>query len=315
MARTAAARDGHDLATALFRSTFWKGSVKPNGTQARKEIQEEACARCFLEWYNQRRATQYSLERAEEAFPELAGGTRWEFVARQTETDINWIALEVKRLDIPGALRQFMDWDKFFRRVTWDLTGRLAGSFLGIGAPVLKLTQKQQLRLRRAVMQLMLDVAPGIKVNENLDLGPMILNQFPNWPIIPISHHLEMQPQPHVVKNAHELWLRRTSDSGCSLELAMASPHMFDVGRTPEQDVRPLLDQRRANEQLGVARKKGAKETILLLDCHHVWRPNVIRQALAVTDSRLLSNMSSVYLVSVSMQRMACLWERPMPVQ
>ena len=121
---------------------------KHNSRQSRKEEQEEACAWCFLRWYNGQHGTKYSLQRAEKAFLKLADGTRWEFVARQREGDIEWLAIEVKGLVIPEARRQFMDWSKFFERVTREMNCRLKGTFLAIGAPALLLNQKERLRLR-----------------------------------------------------------------------------------------------------------------------------------------------------------------------
>jgi len=277
-------------------------SVKRNDRQSGKQKQEEACAQCFLEWYNKQYRTKFSLQRAEEGFSRLAGGTRWEFVAKQCDGDAEWVAIEVKGLVIPEARRQFMDWKKFFERATKDLECRLKGNFLVIGAPALKLNQEEQFQLRRAVVQAMLDVAPTMKRNENLDLGPKILDQFPNWPF---SLHSEMKPQPHIVKNAYELWLFRTSDSGCSVELGMPSPYVFNVQGAEKEAIRLLLNptskgDAKANEQLRVAKEMGAKETILLLDCHLPYRLEAIRQALADADSNLLSNIDSVYLVSVS---------------
>ena len=59
----------------------------------------------------------------------------------------------------------------------------------------------------------------------------------------------------------------------------------------------------KANEQLGMAKQIGAKETVLLLDCHLPYRPEIIKQALANIDLNLLSNIDRVYLVSVSDQQ------------
>lgn len=276
--------------------------MKQNDIHSRKEKQEEACTRCFLEWYNKQHRAKYGLQRAEKAFPQLVNRTRWEFVARQREGDMEWLAIEVKGLVIPEARRQFMDWSKFFERVTKQLDCSLKGTFLVIdGAPALALNQKEQSQLRKAVVKTILDVAPKIRRNEKLDLGPEILEQFPSWPFTP---HLEMKPQPHIMKNAHEFWLFKTVDSGCSVELGMSSAHTFSVQEAENNAIRYLFKATgkgaKANRQLGLAKEMGAKETFLLLDCHLPYRPEVIKQALTDTIPNFLSNIDKMYLVSVS---------------
>lgn len=279
--------------------------------QSRKAKQEKACAQCFVEWYNRRYGTKYSLQRAEKVFAELVSNTRWEFVARQCEEDMEWLAIEVKGLVIPEARRQFMDWNKFFKRVTEDLDCRLKGTFSIIGVPPLALSQRERIQLRKVVVRAVLESTLDMKKNEKLDLGLTILAQFPDWPSTP---DLVMKPQPHAVKIPHELWLVKISDRGCSVELGVSPPHIFNVEGAEEEAIRLVFNQTRwgnarPNEQLRLAKERGAKETILLLDSHLPLRPITIKQVLVNTDSTLLSDIDSVYLVSVSNKQVIKVWQ------
>ena len=62
------------------------------------------------------------------------------------------------------------------------------------------------------------------------------------------------------------------------------------------------------NEQLREASQKGASETILLLDNHVRWKPDVIGGELKRLDQTLLSDIDSVYLVSATQRRVRQVW-------
>jgi hypothetical protein len=53
-------------------------AVYPNtamANESNKESREKVCVQCFLEWYNRQHETNYTVERAEKFFPELAHQT------------------------------------------------------------------------------------------------------------------------------------------------------------------------------------------------------------------------------------------------
>ena len=66
-----------------------------------------------------------------------------------------------------------------------------------------------------------------------------------------------------------------------------------------------------ANEQLGLAKQKGAKGAILLLDYQlPSWYPNNIRKIMASNmDSKQVSNIDNVYLVKVAQNRISKVWD------
>jgi hypothetical protein len=113
-----------------------------------------------------------------------------------------------------------------------------------------------------------------------------------------------VKPRAHIVKNARELFLLKTSDSGCLIELGISPANIFNVHREEEEAIQRLFKKVskgvKANKQLGLAKQMGARETVLLLDNHLPYRPDIINQALAHLDTELLSNVDKVYLVSVS---------------
>ena len=278
--------------------------MKRNDIQSRKGEQEEACARCFLKWYNKQHRAKYGLQRAEEAFHELANRTRWEFVAKQLEGDLDWLAIEVKGIVIPEARRQFMDWNKFLRQVSKDLGSRVKGSFLVFGVPAIALNQEERKQLREVIAQAISAAVPSMKSGDKVDLGRKILVQFPKWSFIA---HLEMKPQPHIEHKMREFsrfTLFKKLDGGCSVELGMSPPHIFNVEGVEEEAICRLFNpttkgNAKPNEQLRAAKEMGTKETILLLDCHLPYRPEIIKQALTNTGPNLLSSIDNIYLVSV----------------
>jgi nitrous oxide reductase accessory protein NosL len=66
----------------------------------------------------------------------------------------------------------------------------------------------------------------------------------------------------------------------------------------------------KANTQLALAKQKGAKGTILLLDYDlPSWYPDDARQVLANNlNSEQLFNMNAIYLVKVSQNRVSKVW-------
>ena len=60
------------------------------------EQAEESAVQRFLDWYSQEQKRNYIYLRAEDYFPELRGGLRWEFVAYERAKPNVWIGIEVK---------------------------------------------------------------------------------------------------------------------------------------------------------------------------------------------------------------------------
>ncbi len=280
--------------------------------QSEKEREETACAQCFCNWYNSRHGTNCTFERAEKFFPELAHKTRWEFVVFQRGNSNQWRAIEVKRLIRPQVTIRFVQWKKLCTRLTKDLAGSLHGEFIVITTPPLKLDRTERQQLRKVLADVMVKKASGMTKGNLVDLGPMILAQFPSWPC---KTDVKRDPQPQIVKTAVTLGLLKTSDHGCSVEPGSAMSDAHLISEEIEAAISALLEPNtgemlKANKQLGLAKEVGAKETILLLDCHRYmyWRPEIVEGILADMDLNSMSNVDVIYLVEAPHNRVAKVW-------
>jgi hypothetical protein len=248
--------------------------MKETASKLQKERREEECARCFIDWYNQCNCTQYELQRAEEDFPDLARGIRWDFVARDPRNPRQWLAIEIKRLIRANLVVQFDSWKRLVRHVTGDLCAKylymLNGTFLtipGLEPSLAELGRNGTSQLRKALVEAIAQSVKGMKVGDKVDLGPLVLQGFSDWPY---TDHLETQPQPHVVKKARELWLYKESDGGKRIDVPTAVDAFTSREAVKEATAQVLRRNKggfvKANQQLKKAKDNGAKGTILLLD-------------------------------------------------
>ena len=277
--------------------------------QAKKDRAENACVKCFFDWYTLISGTVYSVERTEHVFPELADSTRWDFTATP-RGEREWCALEVKGLIRPKAKVELVHWIKMFAAVTKQLSGLLQGEYLVVGTPSLWLNRNENRKLREILPRVVLTKAKNMNKGASVKLGADILAKFPNWPSRP---NVEMRPQPHLVKIPHEIELFKISDRGLSIEPGMSPVDIFDVSGAVTEATNALFDPAKegilkANEQLGLARVKGANMTILLLDCHLPWDPDNVKQILDSKDHSYMSNIGEIFLLQVSEQRVSKVW-------
>ena len=107
--------------------------------------------------------------------------------------------------------------------------------------------------------------------------------------------------------------LFKISDKRCSMEPG-ASPHdMLYAAEAPTQGIDALFHPGRdrvlrANEQLALAKAKGAKKTLLLLYCRFPWHPKGVKRLLANRDSSCMSGLDSIYRVKLSERRESRVW-------
>ena len=280
-----------------------------NAAQSKKDRAENACVKCFLDWYTHISGTAYSVKRTEHVFPELADITRWDFIATP-RGEREWCALEVKGLIRPQAKVGLVHWTKMFAAVTKQLLGLLQGEYLVVGTPSLWLNRNENRKLREILPRVVLTKAKNMNKGASVKLGADILTKFPNWPSRP---NVEMRPQPHLVKIPDEIELFKISDRGLSIEPGMSPVDIFDVSGAVEESTNALFDPAKegilkANEQLGLARVKGANMTILLLDCHLPWDPDSVKQILDSKDHNYMSNIDEIFLLQVSEQRVSKVW-------
>ena len=257
-----------------------------------KERAEEACARLFVAWCSKQSGLKYRLERPERVFPESSGGQIWDFMARRDETDPEWKAIEIKELIIPKIYPKSKFWEDFSRDVTKDMRGKLRGTFqIVVPADLdIKVGQKGRHKFEKALIETFEKRAPRLKLNKLVDIGQDILMKFADSP------HQESDP----LAEPLQLHIMKTSDNGCEIKSSAAV--MGPVPGAIEQALNGVFGGRkepRANEQLGLAKHKGAKETILLLDCNPLLhdKEQMVRDCLARLDADALSNIDHIYLV------------------
>lgn len=280
-----------------------------DAVQAKKYRAENACVRCFFDWHTPISGTVYSVERTEHIFPELADSTRWDFIATP-RGERKWYALEVKRLIRPRAKVELVHWNKMFAAVTKQLSSLLQGEYLVVGTPSLWLNRNENRKLKEILPRVVLTKAKNMKKRASVKLGADILAKFPIWPSIP---HVEMKPQPQLVKIPHEIELFKISDRGLSIEPGMSPVDIFSVSGALEEATNALFDPAKegilkANEQLGLARVKGAKKTILLLDCHLSYHPDIVKQILDSKERSYMSNIDEIFLIQVSKHQVSRVW-------
>jgi len=152
-----------------------------NQKDSGKRWQEEKTANVFLDWYNNKYATNYRLERTEKVFPELLKGHNWDFVARGRKQN-TWIAIEVKKITASKANQEFRYWDKVFEHVTEKAKNRLKGTYLAIGVPNLigNMSQKQRLELEDAIGEALLE-AEATWAGGLVDIWPRIRTELQHW--------------------------------------------------------------------------------------------------------------------------------------
>jgi hypothetical protein len=277
------------------------------------EQDEQQCIQTFLGWHNNRFKTSFTYQRAEDVFPGITDSTRWDFIIRQNEYS-PWYAAEIKRLIRPEAIIQLINWNGLLKRIRNDLRSRLRGEFLVYGVPSLKLEKQKRIKLKRVLTEVILQNAQSMRNRESVELGSQILSRFPEWPH---TKHLNPHPPPPTecrVKKEYCFTLEKVADTGCSLELAFAQPGVFILNQVVVEALTALFqkgEMSQANKQLGLAKQKGAKETILLLDYHlpPSWYPNHAKQVLAnKMDSPQLADIDYIYLVKASENRVSKVW-------
>lgn len=284
-----------------------------NAKESEKEQEERECMETFLNWYNRRLKTSFSYQRAEDVFPEITDSTRWDFICRQNQYS-SWYAAEIKRLIRPEAIIQLVQWNKLLMNIKHSLLNRLKGEFLIYGVPSLKLERRKRTELKKVLAEVILQNAQSLQNGESVELGSQILSQFNEWPH---TEHLNMSLSPPIeyeVLPEYCFTLEKVADTGCSLELAFSQSRVFILNQVVAEALTSLFEKgemSQANEQLGLAKQKGAKETILLLDYHlpPSWRPNDAKQVLTNSmNPEQLSNIGAIYLVKASQSRVSKVW-------
>jgi len=177
----------------------------------------------------------------------------------------------------------------------------------------LQLDKQQRTELKRLLTEVIQQNSARPKKDEMVDVGSQILRQFEEWPSTPHLNPNLSPPIEYRVNADSCFTLHKLSDIGCSLELGFAQSGVFLIDQVVVEALTSLFDNGgmlQANEQLGLAKQKGAKGAISLLDYHlPSWYPNKVKQVLANNiNSNQLSNTDAIYLVKVSQNRVSKVW-------
>lgn len=294
-------------------STGEAGQKMERAKEPSKESDECQCIETFLNWHSKQLGITFSYHRSESVYHDIANSTRWDFIIKQIGCSM-WHAAEIKRLIKPAAKIQLVQWNKLLVNIKNILGNRLQGEFLVYGVPSLKLEKHERTELKRVLTELILQNAASLKKDDMVELGPQILKRFKEWPSTP---YLNMSLSPPIEYRVNEdscFTLHKISDTGCSLELGFAQSGAFVLDQAVVEALNSLFDKGeifKANTQLGLAKEKGAKGTILLIDYDlPSWYPNHVRRVLVNNlNSQNSSNIDVIYLIKTSQNRVSKVWE------
>ena len=264
---------------------------------------EEMCIQCFLNWYREQCKVKYICQRADIYFPELTGKLNWDFVAYEHDNIKSWIGIEVKELPLlkePSIKFEF--WQRLCSDLTKDLPGEgVQGEFYIFPRDVdLKCGDRSE--FRKVFVEVVHQKAPNMKVNEIMDIGPDIADGFPNWPT---EKSDEDEYDEWGEDRPCKLRIKRVSDSGCMVNSPMSPTPItvYDVLGAHREAFDAVFKLKNdaiwANEQLKLAKKMGATDTILLLVCDSSVEEGLIKDNVQNLDRQFISEIDCIYLVSM----------------
>lgn len=163
-----------------------------------------------------------------------------------------------------------------------------------------------------SIFQLIVD----IDLDTQVDLGPLIALRFSDWPTKPPTIDQKLWREQHVYKIIYppeELFVVKLDATGYTVEIGPVVSEVFKTDPALCQAVLGIFNPQagkgaKPNEQLREARQMGASETILLLDSHIRWKPNIVAQVLDSIDQTLMSDIDAVYLVNGTNNRVKRVW-------
>lgn len=262
-----------------------------------KEIEEKICIRRFLNWYNEQYKRNYIYERADTYFPDLKDKLNWDFVAYERDNPKLWLGIEVKELATTREVSRWSEfWDKLCLELTEDLASKgIQGKFRIIHPPVLNLKPEERLKFRRVFVEVLTNKQSTLK-GDFVDIGPDIADEFPNWP------KEKSEPFDEYDKwgtyRPCKLETKKISDSGCEV-ISPISPIRVRDGAEIHEKTFNEADIKHANKQLKLAKKKGARKTILLFACEPFIYEDLIKDQVQKLDRHLISDIDYIYLVDV----------------
>jgi len=268
-----------------------------------KETTEEICVERFLNWYNKRQNRNYIYEKATDCFTDLKDKLNWDFIAYERANPQEWIGIELKELD---PLRKetsvfFTFWERLCSDLPKDLPGKgIQGEFEISFPPVFDLPQNDRQRFLEAFIQVLIHRQSGWKVGETKDIGPEVWNKFPNWP----TQRSDVDEWDEWGRDRPcKLEITKVSDSGCKVRVGTSPLVIGDVIEEDKKALNAVFKLKngivKPDRQLELAKKKGARKTILLLANIGVDEYNTGNSVQNCLDQGLISHIDCIYLVDM----------------
>jgi len=269
-----------------------------------KEIEEEICVERFLNWYNKRHKRNYIYKRTEDHpnFTGLKGELRWDFLAYEHDNPEEWIGIEVKELQfLRGTSVCFAFWGNLCSDLNKLLARRRFQGGFEIGfPPPLDLTQRERQRLLEVFSQVLIDKQSGWKAGETKDIGPDVWSKFPKWPT---QRSNEDEWDEWGRARPSKLEITKVSDSGYEVRVVTSPLIDGDVVEEEKKAFNAVFKQKNGiiqpDNQLGLAKEKGAKKTLLLLAGIGV-DEGLTRNFVQSVAHHLISHIECIYLVDMS---------------
>lgn len=267
-----------------------------------KETPEIICVQRFLNWYNEQHKRNYIYQRADTHFPDLKDELNWDFVAYERDNTKEWIGIEVKEL---ATTREISKWSKFWKGLCSELTRDLAvkgmqGKFEIIHPPVFNLKPEERLKFREAFTEVLPNKESILKAAFT-DIGPDIADKFTRWPKDK-SRNLDEYDTWGKYRPC-ELLINKSPDSRCEVTSPISPIVLRDVVEKHKETFNEVFKIKKgciwANEQLKLAKEKGATKTILLLACEPFIYEDLIKGQVRNLDRHLISDIDCIYLVDM----------------
>lgn len=247
-----------------------------------QQLHEKTVADLYLTSLRVHTGTRWDLVRAEDKFPELSNGTRWEFVAHRADPNEEWLAVEVKSLVFGGGESQHGNWHKLVDGVNKRLEPKLPGKYWLADMPNWTFNQSQGKALVNCLEKTIQEAAQGMAAGEQKDVGPSVGACFNDWPQDRRRQPPSIDPERLTLNYPpHSLILLKSSGDGSSLRIGLSTIVGYWAEPILSLAVHNLMVKGKANEQLGLAKSRGASKTVLLLDDHIDFDPQVVTGAIS----------------------------------
>ena len=254
-----------------------------------KDEQEKEACQIFLAWYNrQHNRAYYLLGRAEDTYPELNGGKegKWDFIC--CERDLNdWIAVEIKELVNREALievnlrigRHEGRGKSIIERVEKECTGKITGIYWLNLPPLPQMRQSERGKLVGYLCSMLIKEASTLKAGGYINIGAQVEECLVqrSWPCDSFLP---------------EIYLTKARDDASRLLLKS-----FAVWTGPvisyTQEVAKLV--KKANRQLGQAKKRRASKAFLVFSCQFPSEEKQLREDVLQLPNGQSANIDRIY--------------------